>query len=113
MNSARQIVCEEWGKAASEFRSLPGSNIETVIGRILARLDASPPSGELPGVPSLESVLRARLVDGMTIYPTTENRWQVSTRNSDGSWRVTINSDLVAAIRLAVGSLPEKPRFQL
>jgi len=37
--TARDIVCEEWQKAVQEFRLIPGSITEKVVGRILNRLD--------------------------------------------------------------------------
>lgn len=39
---ARQIVCEEWHLAVKEFGLRPGSQIETVVSRIIMRLDDMP-----------------------------------------------------------------------
>lgn len=39
---ARQIVCEEWHLAVKEFGLRPGSQIETVVSRIIMRLDNMP-----------------------------------------------------------------------
>ena len=36
---AREIVCEEWGKAVKEFELRPGSITEKVVSRIINRLD--------------------------------------------------------------------------
>jgi hypothetical protein len=39
-NNARQIVCEEWHKAVKEFSLKPRSHTETVVSRIIDRLDS-------------------------------------------------------------------------
>jgi hypothetical protein len=39
----RQIVSEEWGRAVKEFELRPGSITETVVSRIINRLDAQIP----------------------------------------------------------------------
>lgn len=36
---ARDIVCEEWQRAVAEFKLIPGSTTEKVVGRIINRLD--------------------------------------------------------------------------
>lgn len=41
-NTARRIVCEEWQKAVREFGLTPNSVTETVVSRIVNRLDATP-----------------------------------------------------------------------
>lgn len=38
-NNARQIVCEEWQRAVKEFNLTPGMVTETVVSRIVDRLD--------------------------------------------------------------------------
>lgn len=48
--SARQIVAEEWHAAVKEYELRPGSVTETVIARIVNRLDGDPPRPE-PSVP--------------------------------------------------------------
>lgn len=47
MNQARQIVSEEWGKVVKEHNLRPGSVVETVIARIINRLDAEAPMNEI------------------------------------------------------------------
>jgi hypothetical protein len=39
--SPRQIVAEEWGRAVKEYELRPGSVTETVIARIVNRLDGA------------------------------------------------------------------------
>jgi hypothetical protein len=40
MARAREIVSEEWGRAVKEFNLRPGTVTETVVSRIINRLDA-------------------------------------------------------------------------
>lgn len=53
---------------------------------------------------------RIKATIGVTIYPTADGRWQVSTRNEDGSFRVFIKETLEAAMDAA---LPEADDFDI
>lgn len=55
---ARQIVCEEWHRAVKEFGLTPGSTIETVVSRIINRLDGTAPEATAPAR-KFESVYEA------------------------------------------------------
>lgn len=55
---ARQIVCEEWQRAVKEFGLVPGSRIETVVGRIIERLSAPLSRAESKSEPTREEVAR-------------------------------------------------------
>lgn len=39
---ARRVVCEEWHRAVEEFGLTPGSVTETVVSRIIHRMDNTP-----------------------------------------------------------------------
>jgi len=45
---------------------------------------------------------RIEATNGLTIFPTADRRWQVSTRNDDGSFRVFIADTLEQAMEAAV-----------
>lgn len=55
-HTARRIVCEEWNRAVREYSLTPGSVTETVVSRIINRLDSTafptqppPPETTEPG----------------------------------------------------------------
>lgn len=100
--AARQIVCEEWHNAVKEFGLHPGSRIETVVGRIIERLDDRVASPDAVRPKVVEGALeRARKIVGKA-----EDAYSAAAL--DIGWEVLIDT-LINDIALALSASPSPP----